>query len=110
MILTVDGELPEHAPEEALPDCETCDKPELDPSNGETVLLYSYVGQQQTFSMWSGHRLGLRMEAVVPVLDELCRQGLISDRGVVFRRILVMDAAVNEAVNAKITATKDAAS
>lgn len=87
-------------PPEALPDCEACEKPELDPSNYETVLLYEHCKNQQHYGTWGGERLGVRMEAVVAVLNELCLQGKIQNRERAFRRVSVLDAVCNDVWNA----------
>lgn len=109
MKLTVDGEPVDDLPLDVLPDCEACDKVELDPSNYETVTFYSYVGNQQTFSVMSGERLGLRAEAVVSVLNELISQGIIHDRETVFRRVWILDEAVNKVKNVAIRAEAESA-
>lgn len=100
--LLVKGEPVDDVPRAAFPDCHTCPKPELDESNAETLHLWELVGDQQTYNDFSGERLGLRMEAVVAALDELCRQGHILDRARAFHRIWIVDAEVRRATNAKI--------
>lgn len=89
----------EPIPKGALPDCAACDKPELDPSNYETVLLYRFAQNQQTFSVADGKRLGLRAEALIAILDELCRQGKVRDRERAFKRVWALDEVVNTAWN-----------
>jgi hypothetical protein len=93
-----------HIPRAALPDCEKCPKPDLDESSHETILLWNFVKNQQTFNSFSGERLGLRMEAVTAALDELCGQGRILDRDTAFERIWRLDETVNEIERAKTKA------
>jgi hypothetical protein len=87
-------------PTEALPDCEACDKPELDPGSREAVSLYNACINQQTFNGFTGARLGLRMEAVIAAMDELEAQGYITDRARAFRRVWIIDETVNAGLNA----------
>ena len=79
-----------------MPDCASCEKPELDESNHEAFLLWNRVANQQTYNAFSGARLGLRMEAVVACLNELCEEGLIRDRRTAFDRVWVIDQVVNQ--------------
>jgi hypothetical protein len=92
----------EGIPQDALPKCWECPKPELDPSSADAALLYSYCINQQRFNVMSGERMGLEMQAVVACLDELCRQGLIQDRARAFRRVWIIDGEVNKAFNASL--------
>lgn len=86
-------------PKRALPDCVQCDKPDLWPENYETVEFYELVCDQQTIDTFGGNFLGLRAEAVVPMLDWCVRQGRINDPDVVMRRIWHLDRVVTKIRN-----------
>ena len=106
--MLVDGQPIDDAdiPEEALPDCHACEKPEPDPSNFEAIELFQTCANQQTWNQFSGERLGLRMEAVVVALDELVRLGRITNRERAFDRVWVIDHVVNDARNAELAAAR----
>lgn len=100
----------EPVPADALPDCESCDKPELLPSNQEVVHVYNYVVNQQVYAAMGGERLGVRMEAVLETIRWLSEGGELSDPDLVFRRIFRLDAAVNAVSNAANANKREAAS
>lgn len=100
-------------PAEAVPDCESCQKPELSPENEEVLAVYLRVIHQQTFGM-DGTRLGLRFEAAKAAIEWADAAGEISDQDLVMERIWHLDRTVNDIQNAKSAARtesgKDAAS
>lgn len=91
-------------PDEALPPCEECEKPELGPLNREAVELYQRIGNQQMFNGFSGHVLGLRFEAVVAAITWYEGAGMISDPDAILERVLALDQVVRGIRNAKIDA------
>lgn len=99
-----------HIPDEAKPDCESCEKPELDHSSYEAVHLFNVCINQQEWNQMSGHRMGLRMEAVKAALDELCLMGQIEDRSRAFQRVFIIDDAVNRVLNDRLDASARAKS
>lgn len=104
--LTIDGEVPRFLPTPARPSCKTCDKPTLDPSNYEVIAAYNLLHghAQQVINMADGKRLGMRVEAMYAVVNELCAAGEIRDRDLVLRRLPAIDDAVNRAINDRIDA------
>jgi len=91
-------------PDAARPDCEACPKPELGRINIQTLRLYNLVREQQTTNPMSGHRLGLRLEAVIAGIKWLMDAHEIDEPDEVMRRVMVMDAISNRHLNAKIDA------
>lgn len=94
-------------PEGALQDCETCEKVELMQENVAVANAYSMLSGQQHRSAMSGHRLGLRMEAVVAWLDWSVREGSIEDPNLVMRRIWILDEINNRVHNARVDAESE---
>lgn len=82
---------PMYLPDEALPDCGNCEKPELTSENAEVCYVYSLVADQQMHNSFNGMALGLRMEALTAALDWLIRTDAIESPEVVFRRIWILD-------------------
>lgn len=89
-------------PEEALPDCVGCSKPEIRPEDAEAVMVYQAISNQQTFNYVSGHRLGLRFEAVVAAVRWYHERGVIEDPDGVMEKIWIIDDAVNKHFNSLI--------
>lgn len=91
----------EQIPSEALPDCQKCEKPELDPSSFEGLLLYNDAGHAQDRNDWSGHRLGMRPEAAMVCLEMLVFEGRITDPTTAWRRAKLIDRVANRMMNGK---------
>lgn len=91
-------------PDDALQDCETCEKVELMPENVPVANCYSMLISQQQRSAMGGHRLGLRMEAVVALLGWLQRTNQIEEPALVMQRIWILDDIYNRIQNARIDA------
>ncbi len=66
-------------PDEALPVCETCPKPDLEPGHLDAVILWNRVRDQVIYNTNDGNILGLRMEAVVAVAKWMHEAGRIDD-------------------------------
>jgi hypothetical protein len=94
-------------PDEAFPDCETCEKVELYPENIEVANCYAMLIGQQERSAMSGHRLGLRMEALVSFLGWMERQGTIENPDIVMRRIWILDEVYNRIQNGRMDAESE---
>jgi len=96
-------------PEEARPDCDACDKPQLHPSNFETVQLYQHVQDQQHYIGMSGNMGGVRIEAVIAAANWLYEAGEISDIDTAIQRIRAIDEERVKVHNEKIKAAHEAA-
>lgn len=92
MTLTIDGrDVRGNVPEEALPDCQSCPKPELVGVNYETAIVYRYCGGQQQYNDMSGHWRGMRLEAVVAAIQFYASMGRLTDPEGVMERIWILD-------------------
>lgn len=96
-------------PDDALQDCEACDKVELMPENVAVANVYSMLITQQQRSAMGGHRLGLRMEAVVALLGWLKSTGQVEEPELVMQRIWILDDIYNRIQNARIDAESEKA-
>jgi hypothetical protein len=95
-------------PDDALPDCEACDKPDLIGPNSEAVFVYKFIRNQQMRSSYSGHLFGLRFEAVVSALEWFYEAGVINDRDEVMWRIWEIDGIACRIGNAKLDQERQA--
>jgi hypothetical protein len=96
-------------PDEARPDCESCEKPELHEANSDTVILYNHVATQQQQAGTNGHWAGVRMEAVIAVAEWLYDAGEIWDMDEAIRRIQIIDRVNVQQHNAAVDAAIEAA-
>lgn len=101
----------ESVPENALPVCETCEKPELSHNNLITVNCYRLVANQQMWGAMGGECLGVRLEAVVAAIRWLYEAGEITDdeQDVVMERIWIVDSVATRLHNEKLEARRKAA-
>ena len=81
----------DQVPREALPDCNACEKPELGIYNGQAVWLYAQIANQQMHNSFSGHVLGLRIEAVIAAIEWFTAAGRILDPDEAFDRVMLVD-------------------
>lgn len=66
-------------PQDALPDCSACEKPELWPENVDAAILYGHVQGQQQVAGMSGHFFGVRIEALIAAANWLYEAGRINN-------------------------------
>lgn len=101
-----DGIASEHQPipREALPDCESCEKPELSEAELDVVYVFRLVEGQQQRSHFSGHRFGLRFEAVRSAIEWAYEAGRIADRDYVMDHIWTLDQISCRIHNARVDA------
>lgn len=100
------SDLPDELPVDALPDCERCPKPELLPANYEAVGVYHLLSNQQNYLGMEARRGGIRIEALIAVLNDMDSRGEIEDRERTIRRVLIMDEVINRTVNAQLDALR----
>lgn len=91
-------------PDEALPDCESCEKPELFGANADAVLVYGDVSSDQQRAPMSAHIFGVRYEAKMAALQYHWEAGNIGDIDDVKMRVDILDAIACRIANAKADA------
>jgi len=91
-------------PPEALPDCETCPKPELDPSNFDVLTLWDKVRDQVDYNPMNGMLIALKMDVVVAVAQWLYESGRIDDIDTAIDRVQVLSEISFRIHNAKMEA------
>lgn len=95
-------------PQDALPPCEGCPKPELSPSNRDVVYVFRKVMNNQDRAAMSGHYFGLRFESVIAAATWAEESGNIDDRDVVIERMHIIEEVTNRIRNARIDAQIEA--
>ena len=78
-------------PEEALPPCHDCEKPELWPINIDALILYNQCANQQQRIGDDGHIAGVRSEAMFLWANHLLDAGEIEDLDTAVKGVLVLD-------------------
>ena len=95
-------------PEEALPVCDECEKPELLSENVDAVILYDNCKGQQQLIGDRGHFAGVRSEAMFLWANHLLEAGEIWDIDAAVRGVAILDSVRvnlhNEDVDARIAA------
>jgi hypothetical protein len=91
-------------PEDALPDCDTCPRPELGPVNAMAFLLFTRIQNEMLVSEMSGHVRGLPFRAKTHVVEWYAKEGRIDDPEVMLERIDIIDKAYCKVANARADA------